>query len=118
MDFHRALLVTAFYLETVEAERADRWTASGSGNPIGAGSRLQGEPRGLAGLASTSDIDSGGYMVASAVGFDPVKRRAMVYMAHSCGALCGGGTHHLLEKVDGAWREAKIPGVSNCVWAS
>jgi hypothetical protein len=23
-----------------------------------------------------------------------------------------------LEKVDGAWREAKIPGVSNCLWAS
>jgi hypothetical protein len=62
--------------------------------------------------------DSGGYIVVSAVGFDPVKRRAMVYMAHSCGSLCGGGTHHLLEKVDGAWREAKIPGVSNCVWVS
>ena len=62
--------------------------------------------------------DSGGYMVASAVGFDPVKRRAMVYMAHSCGMLCGGGTHHLLEKIDGAWREAKIPGVSNCFWVS
>jgi hypothetical protein len=62
--------------------------------------------------------DSGGFMVVSAVGFDAPKKRAMVYMAHSCGLLCGGGTHHLLEKVDGAWREAKIPDVSNCMWAS
>jgi hypothetical protein len=62
--------------------------------------------------------DSGGIMLASAVGFDSVKRRAMVYLAHSCGTLCGGGEHHLLEKVDGVWREARIPGVSNCVWAS
>jgi hypothetical protein len=62
--------------------------------------------------------DSGGFMVVSAVGFDVSRKRAMVYMAHSCGSLCGGGTHHLLEKVDGAWREARLPGVSNCVWAS
>jgi hypothetical protein len=46
------------------------------------------------------------------------KKRAMVYMAHSCGSLCGGGTYHLLEKVEGVWREAKIPGVSNCMWES
>ena len=47
--------------------------------------------------------DSGGYVEVSAVGFDRAKTRAMVYMAHHCGGLCGGGTHHLLEKVDGAW---------------
>jgi hypothetical protein len=62
--------------------------------------------------------DSGGFMVVSAVGFDSAKRRAMVYMAHSCGSLCGGGTHHLLERADGGWREARIPGVTQCSWAS
>lgn len=62
--------------------------------------------------------DSGGFMTVSAVGFDREKRRAMVYMAHSCGGLCGGGTHHLLEKVDGVWREAKVPGISSCSWVS
>ena len=62
--------------------------------------------------------DSGGYMLVSAVGFDATKQRAMVYMAHSCGMLCGGGTHHLLEKVGGAWREARLAGISNCMWAS
>jgi hypothetical protein len=62
--------------------------------------------------------DSGGYMVVSSVGFDMSKTRAMVYMAHWCGTLCGGGSHHLLEKVEGVWREARIPGVSNCTWDS
>ncbi len=62
--------------------------------------------------------DSGGITVVSAVGFDSVKQRAMVYIAHSCGLVCGGGTHHLLEKVDGVWREARVPGVSNCFWVS
>jgi hypothetical protein len=62
--------------------------------------------------------DSGGYMQVSAVGFDASKTRAMVYMAHRCGSLCGGGTHHFVEKVDGAWRAAKIPGVRHCSWAS
>jgi hypothetical protein len=61
---------------------------------------------------------SGGFIVVSAVGFDASKKRAMVYMAHSCGPLCGGGTHHLLEKVDGTWRAAAVPGVSFCRWVS
>jgi hypothetical protein len=62
--------------------------------------------------------DSGGFIVASAVSFDSEKKRAMVYLAHSCGSRCGGGTHHLLEKVDGVWRAVALAGVSNCVWAS
>jgi hypothetical protein len=62
--------------------------------------------------------DSGGYLQMSAVAFDAAKMRAMVYIAHSCGGLCGGGTHHLLEKVEGAWRAATIPGLSQCQWAS
>ena len=62
--------------------------------------------------------NSGGFMIVSAVGFDASKKRAMVYMAHSCGSLCAGGSHHLLEKVNGAWREAKVPGVFSRWWAS
>jgi hypothetical protein len=62
--------------------------------------------------------DSGGYIEVSAVGFDRAKTRAMVYMAHHCGGLCGGGTHHLLEKVEGAWRPANVPGISACMWIS
>jgi hypothetical protein len=62
--------------------------------------------------------DSGGYMEFSAVGFDPSKTRAMVYMAHHCGSLCGGGTHHLLQKVDGRWQPARLKDVTQCIWMS
>lgn len=57
-------------------------------------------------------------MVASAVGFDPEKRQAIVYMAHSCGSLCGGGKYHYLEKVAGSWRETTLSGVTGCDWES
>ncbi|MGB2717346.1 MAG: hypothetical protein WBC51_24400 [Vicinamibacterales bacterium] len=33
--------------------------------------------------------DSGGYHRLSAVGFDPAKVRAIVYVSHSCGNVCG-----------------------------
>ena len=62
--------------------------------------------------------DSGGYVEVSAVGFNPSKTRAMVYVSHYCGGLCGGGSYHLLEKSGGAWREADVPGVSTCIWIS
>ena len=48
----------------------------------------------------------GGYIQVSAVGFDAAEMRAMLYMAHPCGGLCGGGSLHLLEKVNGDWRQA------------
>jgi hypothetical protein len=51
----------------------------------------------------------------SAVGFNPQKSRAIVYMESSCGGLCGSGRHHLLEKVHGKWKE--VPGVT-CTMAS
>jgi len=62
--------------------------------------------------------DSGGYMMVSVVGFDAQKQRAIVYMAHSCGGLCGGGTYHFLEKSGGVWRRARAAGITNCAWAS
>lgn len=62
--------------------------------------------------------DSGGYMEFSAVGFDPSKTRALVYVAHHCGSLCGGGAHHLLQKIDGRWTPARLEGVTQCVWMS
>jgi hypothetical protein len=62
--------------------------------------------------------DSGGYLMVSAVGFNAEKTRAMVYIGHSCGSLCGGGTHHLLEKADGAWQEVRPRDVQFCMWAS
>lgn len=62
--------------------------------------------------------DSGGFISASAVGFNRTKQRALVYMGHSCNDLCGGGTYHLLEKRAGAWREVRPDGLKSCSWAS
>ncbi len=62
--------------------------------------------------------DSGGFVVASAVGFDSAKRRAMVYVTHSCGSLCGGGTYYLLERVESVWQLVQVPGLRNCLWVS
>jgi hypothetical protein len=61
---------------------------------------------------------SGGIMFVSVPGFDAERKRAIVYMAHSCGSLCGGGMHHLLEKIDGRWQEARVPDLRNCIWDS
>lgn len=62
--------------------------------------------------------DSGGYSQLSAVGFDAAKTRALVYISHHCGSLCGGGMHHFLQKTDGVWRPVQLPGITQCIWAS
>jgi len=54
--------------------------------------------------------DSGGFLTLSAVGFNQDKTRAIVYTGSACGNLCGRWAWHLVEKVDGKWKEA--PGVS------
>jgi hypothetical protein len=53
--------------------------------------------------------DSGGYLIMSAVGLNREKTRAIVYTGSSCGNLCGRWGFHILEKVDGKWKE--VPGV-------
>ena len=61
--------------------------------------------------------DSGGWIELSAVGFNPNKTVAVVYMGHHCGMLCGGGGFHVLEKKDGKWVALDWRG-SSCAWAS
>ena len=61
--------------------------------------------------------DSGGYMELSAVGFNADKTVAVVYTAHFCGGLCGGGGFEVLEKKDGKWQPLKWKG-SSCSWVS
>jgi hypothetical protein len=53
---------------------------------------------------------AGGYVIMSAVGFNREKTRAIVYTGSSCGGLCGSWRFHLLEKIDGHWKE--VPGVT------
>jgi len=53
--------------------------------------------------------DSGGYLIMSPVEFNRDKTQAIVYTGSSCGGVCGRWSFHLLEKVQGKWKEA--PGV-------
>lgn len=58
---------------------------------------------------------SGGYVILSAVGFNPAKTQAIAYTGSACGSLCGTWRWHLMEKIAGKWKES--PGVS-CVTVS
>lgn len=60
---------------------------------------------------------SQGYIELSAVGFNPGKTKAVVYIGHSCGLLCGEGRFYLLEKLNGEWRLSETE-FSSCMWAS
>jgi hypothetical protein len=53
----------------------------------------------------------------SPVAFHAAQTLAVVYMGHSCGSLCGGGTFHLLKKKDGVWKNLHWNGTSRA-WAS
>jgi len=52
------------------------------------------------------------YVEMSPVGFNRDKTRAVLFMGSPCAGLCGSWTYHLLEKVNGKWKE--VPGV-NCM---
>ena len=54
----------------------------------------------------------------SAVGFNRNGTRALVYVGHHCGSLCGGGTYHFLVKKDGRWQVDKDYSGISCAWAS
>jgi hypothetical protein len=60
---------------------------------------------------------SRGYLQVSAVGFDKAHEHAIVYMAHSCGGLCGQGGYRFLERTAGGWTEARL-NVADCGWVS
>jgi len=65
---------------------------------------------------NTRHPDSHGWVELSAVGFDSSKTVAIVYVGHHCGGLCGGGTFHVLQKIDGKWMPVKWG--SFCMWVS
>ena len=54
----------------------------------------------------------------SAVGFNSDRTRALVYVGHNCGGLCGGGRYHLLVKKDGQWQVDRGYRGGSCGWAS
>jgi hypothetical protein len=72
---------------------------------------------GWKGLAERYSDSASSYIVLSPVAFNAGKTIAVVYMGHSCGSLCGGGTFYVLEKKDSIWRNMRWRGTS-CAWAS
>jgi len=55
----------------------------------------------------------------SAVGFNSDHTRALVYVGHSCGRTCGGGTYHLMAKKAGRWDvDREFRGAPPCLWKS
>lgn len=56
-----------------------------------------------------------GFATFSRVGFNADKTQALVYQAHSCGGLCGGGSYILLTRTNGGWT---IKGRVGPTWVS
>lgn len=54
----------------------------------------------------------------SEVGFSLDHTRALVYIGHRCGPLCGLGTYHLLVKRDGKWQADSDFKGTWCQWVS
>lgn len=55
----------------------------------------------------------------SAVGFNNEHTRALVYVGHHCGSLCGGGTYHLMVKINGKWEpDREFRGGPSCLWVA
>jgi hypothetical protein len=61
--------------------------------------------------------NSGGWIEVSAVGFNPKKTIAVVYVGHSCGSRCGRGFVQALKKKDGVWTPVKWA-IKGCGWIS
>ncbi len=59
--------------------------------------------------------NAGGFIQVSAVGFNRDRSKAVVYVGHHCGGLCGGGRMFFLERHDDAWR---VTPVIRCWWES
>ena len=47
--------------------------------------------------------NSAGYLMLSAVGFNPSKTLALVYVEHRCGNRCDGAYYYVLQKLGGVW---------------
>jgi hypothetical protein len=55
----------------------------------------------------------------SAVGFNQAHSRALVYIEHHCGSLCGRGAYHLMVKEKGKWTvDHGFRGAPSCLWVS
>jgi hypothetical protein len=61
--------------------------------------------------------ESAGWIEFSAVGFNQDKTIAVLYVAHHCGSLCGGGVVRAFQKFNGKWLPRRWEG-QWCDWQS
>jgi hypothetical protein len=62
---------------------------------------------------------SSGYIQLAPVGLSRDGTKAVAYVAHRCGMLCGEGAYHFAEKQDATWREVDAPPKTRvCTWIS
>jgi hypothetical protein len=80
------------------------------------------QPRAASNSANSGDVsfplNATVIFQVSVVGFNADRNRAMVYVGHNCGGLCGGGTYHLMVKKDGQWQVDRGYRGTSCMWAS
>jgi len=67
---------------------------------------------------SSSSFPASVILEVSAVGFSRDRTRALVYVGHHCGGLCGGGRYHVLVKADSEWQVDREYRGMSCLWAS
>lgn len=74
----------------------------------------------LAKYVDPNTTDAGFRVVffASAVGFNSDRSRAVVYIAHVCGGLCGQGAVVFVVKENGKWTYDRTAGPAVCMWVS
>jgi hypothetical protein len=76
-------------------------------------------PRGTISTFLESHPRSAVVLEVSAIGYNEDRSRALVYVGHYCGPLCGGGTYHMLAKKDGLWQlDTEFRGAPFCGWKS
>jgi hypothetical protein len=66
----------------------------------------------------TANVEEGLIFHVCAVGFNANRTRALVFVGHLCGSLCGGGTYHFMIKKDAHWVPDKGYAGMSCAWAS
>lgn len=49
-----------------------------------------------------------GLISFSAIGYSADHSLALVYVEHECGTDCGGGSPHVLKKINNTWQEQKV----------
>lgn len=52
--------------------------------------------------------DSGGYIWLSNVGFNKTRDRALLFLVHWCGTLCGTGHYILMSKKSASWNVDRV----------